>query len=74
MSQVIFPLFFRWNLILGRKISADHVADLCEGGFFDVSLIIGSISELLSLPGEEVVEKNRGKIYLLQGGVEVWSS
>lgn len=50
-----------------RTINIDSVVDLCENGFgFNASLIIGSISELLTLLGEIVVEKNKGKLGILQ--------
>ncbi|MFA6897078.1 MAG: DEAD/DEAH box helicase [Patescibacteria group bacterium] len=53
----------------GRKLTLDHVVDLCEGAFsFDLSLVVGSISELSSLILQEE-NQNQGiksKLYFLQ--------
>lgn len=65
----IFELCQDMNLSNARKITIDNIVDLCENGFgFDLSLLIGSISELSSLAlqkGDQSQEiKNR--LYHLQ--------
>jgi POLQ-like helicase len=73
MSGESFPHIF--DLCQGmtysgaRNLTLDNVVDLCEGGFsFELSLVVGSISELssLALPEEEESRRLKDKLYFLQ--------
>lgn len=73
MSGESFPRIFElcqdMTYSATRRLTLDNVVDLCEGGFgFDLSLVVGSISELsgLALQEEEESRQIKDKLYFLQ--------
>lgn len=57
------------KLVSGRKFKLDQIVDLCEGGFgYVVSLLLGSISELLNLSENDIenIEDIKNRLGQLQ--------
>ena len=73
MSGESFPSIFEicqsMTFSGARRLTLDNVIDLCENGFgFDLSLIVGSVSELTAIviEDEERIHRIKDKLHFLQ--------